>query len=91
MNTLSQAIEQLYAAFADVPKPRAIVGCPCCLDNKDIDTLLATPLREIGPRDLSPYASSAFLTVGGARIMFIFCCGFWRFPRPTTRGGLILK
>ena len=64
MNTLSQAIEQLYAAFADVPKPRAIVGCPCCLDNKDIDTLLATPLREIGPRDLSPYASSAFLTVG---------------------------
>jgi hypothetical protein len=66
MSTLLQAIEQLYAAFADVPKPRVIEGCPCCLDDKDIGTLLAMPLREIGLRDLSPYASSAFLTVGSA-------------------------
>src|SRR5580704_4130062 len=66
MSTLLQAIEQLYAAFADVPKPREISGCPCCLDDKDVDTLLATPRREIRPRDLSSYASSAFLTVGSA-------------------------
>jgi hypothetical protein len=66
MSILPQAIEQLYAAFADVPKPRAISGCPCCLDDKDIDTLLVTPLREISPSDLSPYAFSAFLTVGSA-------------------------
>jgi hypothetical protein len=66
MSNLLQAIEQLYAAFADVPKPREISGCPHCLNRKDIDTLLATRLREIRPRDLSPYASSALLTVGSA-------------------------
>jgi hypothetical protein len=66
MSALAQSIERIYTAFADVPKPRVIDGCPCCIDGKHVDVLLATPLREIHSEDLSPYAFSAFLTVGGA-------------------------
>jgi hypothetical protein len=64
MNALQQSIDQLYTAFADVPKPRSIEGCPCCIEGKEVDKLLATSLREIQPDTLSSYASSAFLTVG---------------------------
>ncbi len=64
MTTLEQAIEQLYAAFEGVPKPQQIDGCPHCIDEKGIDKLLATPLRQLSPDDLSAYAFSAFLTVG---------------------------
>jgi hypothetical protein len=66
MSGLADAIEQLFAAFANVPKPHVIHGCPCCIDRKNIATLLVTPLREIRSRDLSSYAFSAFLTVGEA-------------------------
>jgi hypothetical protein len=66
MSTLSQTIEALYSAFADVPKPQAIEGCPHCIDDKNVDALLMTPLRELHPEHLSSYASSAFLTVGSA-------------------------
>lgn len=59
-----ESIEALYAAFADVPIPRHIDGCPCCLEDKDICTLLSTPLRRLSGEQLSSYASSAFLTVG---------------------------
>ncbi len=66
MPALAQAIEQIYAAFAEVPKPRVIDGCPCCIEHKEVDALLATPLRELRPEDLWSYAFSAFLTVGCA-------------------------
>ncbi len=66
MKALAQSIEQIYAVFADVPKPRVIEGCPCCIEGKHVDTLLATRLREIRAEDVSSYAFSAFLTVGGA-------------------------
>ncbi len=46
------------------PKPSSIQGCPCCVDNKEICSLLSTPLREITGGELSSYSSSAFLTVG---------------------------
>lgn len=64
MNALQESIDEVYGAFADVSKPQAIDGCPCCIEGKEIDRLLVTPLREISPKDLAPYASSAFLTVG---------------------------
>jgi len=64
MNRLETAIERLYTAFCDVRKPRHIEGCPCCIDSREIDTLLGTWLRDIAPEVLSPYASSALLTVG---------------------------
>lgn len=62
---LSSAIQGVYAAFADAPRPRSIDGCPCCLDDKDIDALISTPLCELTPKVVGFYASSVFLTVGG--------------------------
>ncbi len=61
---LPRAINSLYTTFAGVPRPRHIDGCDCCIDKKDIPNLLATPLRELTPNQLSSYASSVFLTVG---------------------------
>lgn len=64
VSTLEQAIDRLYTAFADVPKPRRIDGCPCCIEKKNISVLLSSPLRILSPDDLSEYAACAFLTVG---------------------------
>ena len=61
---LKEAIDSVYAAFAAVPRPREIEGCPCCIEDKEVDVLLAKPLREISPEELSSYASSVFLTIG---------------------------
>ena len=64
MNPLEVAIERLYSAFEDVPIPRHVEGCPCCIADKYIPLLLAAPLRTIAPPELASYASSALLTVG---------------------------
>ncbi len=64
MQTVQDAIEQLYRAFAKNPRPRHIDACPCCINKKEIHILLAKSLRTITPQELAPYASSAFLTVG---------------------------
>ena len=61
---LQQAIAGVYEAFRDVPRPRSVEGCPCCIDNKGISILLSKPLRDLTPGDLTHYAASAFLTVG---------------------------
>lgn len=42
MNTLDDAIDRLYIAFANVPPARHIEGCPCCICNKNIEKLLST-------------------------------------------------
>jgi hypothetical protein len=63
MNDISDAIEQLYSAFAmDIPSN--IAGCPCCITEPELRQLEETPLREISPELLAPYAPSALLTVG---------------------------
>ncbi|MEY2881846.1 MAG: hypothetical protein RLZZ15_4226 [Verrucomicrobiota bacterium] len=62
---LSVAIEAVYQAFAGVRRPAVIEGCPCCIERKGVDVLLSKPLREISAEELSPYAASVFLTVGG--------------------------
>ncbi len=87
MDSLADSIDALYAAFRDVPKPRTIEGCPCCIDDKDICTLLSRPLRELTGGELSSYSSSAFWTVGDQadylyflpRIIDIACTesGWW--------------
>ncbi len=64
MRTIENSIERLYKAFAAVPKPRHVDGCSHCLDQSEIGVLLTKPLRNLSPDELSPYASSAFLTVG---------------------------
>ncbi len=61
---LSDAIEGLYEAFADVPKPVGIAACTHCITENEISILLEKPLRELSSEDLSAYASSAFLTAG---------------------------
>jgi hypothetical protein len=64
------AIADVYAAFADAPRPTSIDGCPCCVDGKEIDELLSKPLRELEPDIVGPYASSVFLTIGDTRDYF---------------------
>ena len=64
MHSIQDSIEQLYRAFATIPRPQQIDGCPCCIEEKEICTLLSKGLRAITPEELSSYASSAFLTVG---------------------------
>lgn len=57
------ALARLYEAFA-APTPKAIFGCPCCLNAKQADVLLAKSLRELTAVDLGSYAADVFLTVG---------------------------
>ncbi|HEX4611310.1 MAG TPA: hypothetical protein VH092_24165 [Urbifossiella sp.] len=65
MHNLSDTIGRFYLAFASVPKPKRIDGCPCCIDRKETGVLLGKSLRAITPQEMASYASSAFLTVGG--------------------------
>lgn len=68
----TQLIDALYSAFADVPRPRKIQYCECCLNSQEISTLLEKDLRELAPNELSSYASSALLTVGDVADYFYF-------------------
>jgi len=70
--SLQQAIEVVYEAFRDVPRPSSVDGCPCCIDEKGINRLLSKPLRDLSPDDLTHYASSAFLTVGAVEDFLYF-------------------
>lgn len=72
MNSLDNAIDELYAAFSRVPKPQHIDGCECCADEDDLRRLLSFPVREIPPDVLSPYAASALLTVGSVEDYLFF-------------------
>lgn len=72
MNAIDAAVENLYRAFATIPAPLEIDGCAHCIDDKNIDVLLRTNLRELAPEDLSSYASSAFLTVGDVQDYLYF-------------------
>src|SRR6266516_2556115 len=69
---LQQAIEEIYNAFRDVPRPTTVDGCPCCIDEKEISILLSKPLRGLSPDDLTHYAASAFLTVGAVEDFLYF-------------------
>jgi len=62
--SLSEAIENGYAAFASTPKPSKIDGCLCCSDFDLLCSLLASPLRSLSADNLSKYASAVFLTQG---------------------------
>lgn len=59
----SEALDAVYRTF-EMPAPSTIEGCPCCIDTRGTDVLLATPLREISGMALWRYVSGAFLTVG---------------------------
>lgn len=61
--SISDVIDEVYAAFATTPKPRGIDCCSCCTDDELVTLLLRVPLRAIPAKQLSVYASTAFLTV----------------------------
>lgn len=95
MSDLKISIEAFYQSFSDLSKPTTINGCPCCVERKNLCTLLAKPLRVLSPDDLGPYAHSAFLTVGDTadylyflpRILEISITedGWWPDPEITGR------
>lgn len=64
-SNLREALEGLYAAFADYPAPARLKGSPH-KDPAGMLTLLRTaPLRMLSGDQIGPYAGSALLTVGG--------------------------
>lgn len=63
---VERALEAVYREFRE-PVPRLIEGCPCCLDTREIDVLLNTPLRELTGEQLWRYVSGVFYTVGSVR------------------------
>lgn len=92
---LRQAIDALYAGFAAVRRPNGIAGCPCCIGDKEIAVLLARSRRDLTPEELSSYASSVFLTVGGEEDFLYFVprileisatdSGWWPDPEVVAR------
>jgi hypothetical protein len=63
---IQHLVETAYRYFkADTPK--VIEGCPCCLDGKGVDALLANPLRHLTTEELWPYVSGVFFTLGSVR------------------------
>lgn len=58
-----EAVNAVYRTF-NRPRPSTIQGCPCCIDTRNTDVLLTTPLRQISGQALWRYVSGAFLTVG---------------------------
>lgn len=63
---VKEALEEVYRTF-EAPTPSVIEGCPCCIDTRNTDVLLSTPLRQISGMAMWRYVSGAFLTVGGQR------------------------
>ena len=60
---IRQAVEGLYAAFADAKRPSCIDMSPV-KDPADFAVLLAVPMRELTAEQLWQYSFSLFLTVG---------------------------
>lgn len=63
---VNEALDAVYRTF-ETRAPSTIEGCPCCIDTRGTDVLLATPLREISGMALWRYVSGVFLTVGDKR------------------------
>ena len=92
-----EIIADLYRAFANIPRPQQIEGCPCCVDDKEIHTLLTKELAAITPDEMGSYASSVFLTVGSEedfpyflpRILEILSSDFAWWPDPEVVGRAI--
>lgn len=63
--TLEDAVDGLYAAFADRKRPKAIDYCGHCVGRHAVERLLAPgPLREIPAETLRFYAVDALSTAG---------------------------
>jgi hypothetical protein len=53
------AIERLYSAFAEVPRPSRVEGCPCCVGPGEEAPFLGRPLRTLTADELSRYGAKA--------------------------------
>ncbi|KQR33069.1 hypothetical protein [Deinococcus sp. Leaf326] len=62
--TLVQAVEDLYAAFASVPRPTHIRHQPYELQPGEVRQLLSVPLRELSPGLMRSYLFDAIDHVG---------------------------
>lgn len=64
---LSQAIEDLYQAFASYPLPESMAGCPYCHIGGGESPLYARPLRQLSWSDLRLYSYQALTTYGDTK------------------------
>lgn len=60
----TDVLDEVYAAFADEPRPRRIEACHHCETPGSLDALTRRQVRELSAAELAPYAASAPLTVG---------------------------
>ncbi|MBL4619342.1 MAG: hypothetical protein JKX88_04500 [Marinicaulis sp.] len=63
---MTRSIERLYEVFSNVPKPKEIDYCPCCMTGEEIEILLSLPLKALPEDVVGNYCGCAFHTVGGA-------------------------
>ncbi|NUR88878.1 MAG: hypothetical protein HOY71_32735 [Nonomuraea sp.] len=59
------ALRRLYEAFAHVPRPGSVPGCPHCVEPGEGACLLAVPVGSIEAASLARYAAKAMTTWGG--------------------------
>jgi len=62
--SLRQAVERLYTAFADCHLSVPLRGCPHCFTDADLDYLRTTPLRSLTHGDLYVVATKLITTLG---------------------------
>ena len=62
--SVAAALENVYAAFASVPRPKKIEGCPCCTTPERLAVLTAGPLRSLDEELLSWYGFKSMTTIG---------------------------
>ncbi|WP_353543535.1 hypothetical protein, partial [Deinococcus xinjiangensis] len=62
--SVAAALENVYAAFASVPRPKKIEGCPCCTTPERLAALTAGPLRSLDEELLSWYGFKSMTTIG---------------------------
>lgn len=62
--TFTPQIQAVYEAFADVERPQAIHGCPCCTRPGDACRLLDRPVASLHGEDLERLAFKGITTLG---------------------------
>ncbi|QVQ54143.1 hypothetical protein J4H86_10870 [Spiractinospora alimapuensis] len=87
--SVATAIERLYAAFSDVPRPSGIESCPCCCTEAEVAALLMPRgVGDLSADVLRPYVVHVLATVGGVtdfqyflpRILEIACRESFQWP-----------
>ena len=62
---LAAAVQQVYVAFTDEPRPLRVTGCTnCCISEEELARLVEVPREELSADDLASYSSNVPDTVG---------------------------